>query len=71
MVVSEADPASQGLDLNQFRFSRVGNPSRVARPEGRQADIGREALGIERLPAFAPPASQHEAVEDAMPEETT
>lgn len=40
MVVPEADPASKGLDLNRFRLGRVGNPPRVARPEGRQADIG-------------------------------
>jgi len=31
----------------------------------------REALGVERLPAFAPPASQPEAEEDTMPAETT
>ncbi len=31
----------------------------------------REALGIDHLPALAPPASQPEAEEDSMPAETT
>jgi hypothetical protein len=30
----------------------------------------REALGIERLPAFAPPVDQHETEEETVPQQT-
>jgi hypothetical protein len=59
-------------DLDVFNsFHNERRKHQGCRLKGRTpAQALREALGVERLPTFAPPASQPEAEEDTMLAET-